>query len=542
MLQRIICDKFPKQPNPFQKGLNVVLGDDNATNSIGKSTFLMLIDFALGGDDYIELDKDTISKVGDHAVKFILSFDEEKFYFYRNTNDAEYVHYCNDKFESINKRKLSEFKDFLKEKYNLSEDVSFRNSAGRYSRIYPKQNTDQKDPLVTAKGEPKAQAILALLKLFNSYKIISDLLREYNQLNEQKKTISASQKLNLVPSIGKKDYEKNIKQIDALRNQISLVRESILTQTVDIEAIMGDEVRFLKSRRTKITASINSINATLERIIKDATGDKKSDYVSYDELLKFFPNVDIERVKKVDNFHVEISKIISKETKEYKHQLEERLKAFKEEVSAINDRIASITNADNSTQIALENFSKLESVLKKLNEENAFFEKVKDINQKVDAKHTEYIEQQQTVILSIQNDINKDLDTLNKYIYNAQAISPTLLLKEKSYEYKTENDNGTGTEFKNLVILDLAILNLTTLPIVIHDSILLKNIQNDAMDKIAQLYASSKKQIFIAFDKLSSYPETTQKIMNDHCVLKLSRNSELFGYSWSRTAANDSEK
>ena len=53
MLTQIICDKFLKQPLTFSDGLNCVLGDDCATNSIGKSSFLMIIDFVFGGDDYL---------------------------------------------------------------------------------------------------------------------------------------------------------------------------------------------------------------------------------------------------------------------------------------------------------------------------------------------------------------------------------------------------------------------------------------------------------------------------------------------------------
>lgn len=51
MLTNITCDKFNKTNKTiaFHQGLNVILGDNKGTNSIGKSTFLMIIDFALGG-------------------------------------------------------------------------------------------------------------------------------------------------------------------------------------------------------------------------------------------------------------------------------------------------------------------------------------------------------------------------------------------------------------------------------------------------------------------------------------------------------------
>lgn len=61
MLIEIYCDKFKNggkdgelRPSiRFHKGLNAVIGDNDRSNSIGKSTFLMIIDFVFGGDDYI---------------------------------------------------------------------------------------------------------------------------------------------------------------------------------------------------------------------------------------------------------------------------------------------------------------------------------------------------------------------------------------------------------------------------------------------------------------------------------------------------------
>ena len=47
MLKMIECDKFiedgkPRGPINFKLGLNTVLGDDKASNSIGKSTLMMI--------------------------------------------------------------------------------------------------------------------------------------------------------------------------------------------------------------------------------------------------------------------------------------------------------------------------------------------------------------------------------------------------------------------------------------------------------------------------------------------------------------------
>lgn len=61
MLTEIYCDKFKtggkygelRLSIRFHKGVNAVIGDNNMSNSIGKSTFFMIIDFIFGGDDYI---------------------------------------------------------------------------------------------------------------------------------------------------------------------------------------------------------------------------------------------------------------------------------------------------------------------------------------------------------------------------------------------------------------------------------------------------------------------------------------------------------
>ena len=85
MLKEIICDKFKQKRVEFHRGLNVVLGDDQGSNSIGKSTFLMIIDFVYGGKDYITKSEDIQENVGIHTIKFCFVFDEKYYYFSRDT-------------------------------------------------------------------------------------------------------------------------------------------------------------------------------------------------------------------------------------------------------------------------------------------------------------------------------------------------------------------------------------------------------------------------------------------------------------------------
>ena len=74
MLKEIICDKLPNRQIVFHEGLNVIEGDENAANSIGKSSALLLIDFAFGGQTYSQRD-DILAHVGAHDVMMHFVFD-----------------------------------------------------------------------------------------------------------------------------------------------------------------------------------------------------------------------------------------------------------------------------------------------------------------------------------------------------------------------------------------------------------------------------------------------------------------------------------
>lgn len=47
-----------------------------------------------------------------------------------------------------------------------------------------------------------------------------------------------------------------------------------------------------------------------------------------------------------------------------------------------------------------------------------------------------------------------------------------------------------------------------------------------------KIYSGTDKQVFIAFDKQDSYPESARRILTDNMVLKVSDNNyELYGES-----------
>lgn len=103
----------------------------------------------------------------------------------------------------------------------------------------------------------------------------------------------------------------------------------------------------------------------------------------------------------------------------------------------------------------------------------------------------------------------------------------------KSFTLSTFDDRGTGTNYKGLIMLDVASLNLTKLPLLIHDSFLFKNIRRDTMRKIIEIYRETNYQIFVSIDNVDNYHQDTQEIINGNIVIELSTDgNELYGQKW----------
>lgn len=83
------------------------------------------------------------------------------------------------------------------------------------------------------------------------------------------------------------------------------------------------------------------------------------------------------------------------------------------------------------------------------------------------------------------------------------------------------------------------------IPFVVHDSLLLKNIEKRVLAEIIRLYTeqeSSGKQVFIAFDMLDIYNEEMQKLLREHLVLELSPGgNELFGRAWNKLTESEED-
>ena len=177
-----------RPPIRFKEGLNVVLGKEDGTNSIGKSSALLAIDFVFGGNTYIA--SDGVKHIGDHTIFFTFKFDGKEYYFARNTASPEGIQVCSKGYEVTgNVKTRQEFVDWLKEKYKMDfPGLSFRSTLSSFFRIYGKDNTNERKPLYGIPGDGMQKSIDRMVKLFDRYRDIEDYT---SRLEEQKKKLAA---------------------------------------------------------------------------------------------------------------------------------------------------------------------------------------------------------------------------------------------------------------------------------------------------------------------------------------------------------------
>ncbi|WP_019638537.1 DUF2326 domain-containing protein [Paenibacillus fonticola] len=535
MLKQIICDKFVEQRVVFHKGLNVIAGDGIASNSIGKSTMLMIIDFVFGGDDYIKKNHDAVDNLGHHVFKFSFIFDEDEYFFYRTTSEYKFVTVCDENFQAQTNIKIEAYTKFLQEKYKCQiEELSFRNIVGRYFRIYGKENLNERKPIQYFEKERQKDSVVALVKLFNKYSEIAGFEKQITKLSEEKTVLAAAAKKELIPNISKSLFGQNEKKIELLNDELTKLKESIVSAALDIEALVSKDILDLKKKKSSLVTQKNIFESRLKRTLTNIENKNINASSELEQLIEYFPNFNIERVIMVDNFHSSITSILKEELKNTAKEINTQLSILNNEIADIDKLIKEKLSIKNAPKYTVEKVVEVASKIKQLTDENGFYTKKKTIEISMKTAKENLDIYREAILTEICNQINVQMGKLNKEIYSDNRRAPVLSIQGERYSFNTFGDTGTGTAFANLITFDIALLELTCLPALVHDLPLMKNIENNALENIVEIYNKSNKQIFIAIDKVNSYKKETGKLISDRTVLQLAKNKILFIKNWNK--------
>lgn len=549
MLVEVQCDKFishgqVRKPIKFHSGLNIVLGDNNGSNSIGKSTFLMILDFIFGGKDYVEKCDDVQQNVKEHTINFCFEFESVPYYFSRNTIDYKKVRKCDDKYQPLPNEEpltISEYCDFLREKYGvIADNVSWRGAVSRFIRVYKRDNLDEEKPLNSSKSEKPIDTIKLYMQLLKKYSAVEVQIKKVTEAEDEKEAFrkSTMQYGHVRSARTEKEKKENEAKIAELEKQEQELAQSSNEGLLDLDSMQVQQLTELNERLGQYIRQLAHVQAQLNAIRRDMTGQKVSFKRSFSELERFFPNENFHTLEEIEQFHRTLSKVLAEEFAETESDLSATYTLINNEIIKIKEQIKAIKNIPNVSQAILRQFAQITTQLHNLREANQNFDELERLQKEV----VDFTETRDKIIASlltqIEDTVNQEMYNITMTIFNnAKHLPPRLYLETiNKYRFKTPNDGGTGAQYRGLITFDLANLAVAPIPFLVHDSILLKNIEKIVFAEIIKLYlaqAEIGKQVFLAYDMLDDYDEETQKTLKVQAVLELSPGgNELFGWAW----------
>jgi len=507
----------------FKKGLNVVKGPDDFVNSIGKSTFLMAVDFVFGGDDYVDKLKNVQKYVGEHDINFTFEFEKE-YYFSRSTETPSLVTICIKGYiQTIEKWSINDYNKWLKDKYKIDNSLSIRQIVSRFFRIYNRENLDEQLPLRMYKEESEAKSIESIIKLFEMYGPIEKSNQEAKESEDRKSAFTDAQKFEYIPKINKTKYTSNIKRIEELNDQKNELAEKSSKNLLDLDSEKASVILKLSDELSTFKKQRGKLYYKLEKIKKDIQSESVNYQADFTVLKEFFPQVNEERLQTVELFHRDITNIMSSELKEAEKKTWNLVNLLNVQIKELENSIDKIQKVSHVSKVVLDEYAKIDKELNALKNENECYDKLNELDQVYKEKTGLLANDTMIQASYLQENLNAKMLDLNTKIFGINYNSPRIsFISPKHYDFNTPDDDGTGTNFKGMILLDLACLALTCLPALVHDSVVLKQISKSSIEKIFELYSNVDEQIFISFDNVSSYTNRTIEIVDDKTVLYLS--------------------
>ena len=319
MLVELCSDAFKsygkvRVPIVFRSGLNAILGAQDATNSIGKSSVLLAIDFCFGGDDYVKRAKDIYNNVGPHDVKFSFEFDGVRQYFIRGVPAANIVFECDAEYRHIHQWSIQEFRRWLLDKYGLKEyaEDSIREIVGGFFRIYQRKNYDETDPLAVSRKQPNRASIQTLLKIFGEAKRLEPAKDAKEEAEQSYKAFTMAATHDIIGMAANRAEVKALKrEAEDLEARLSRYDAGVAVKDFsdsDIVAIaaLRNSLALERRRLLKLVAQRKSLSSRTADSICMVTAD------DLEEMKRFFPGVDIKTIEEIQEFHLGLLEVLKR--------------------------------------------------------------------------------------------------------------------------------------------------------------------------------------------------------------------------------------
>lgn len=533
MLVEVSCDVFRNRTILFHSGLNVILGDEEGANSIGKSSLLLVIDFVYGGNSLLEHGGDIIHELGHHVYRYRFKVEGCEYRFSRRTDSPNTVSLCDSNYGVYKDIDVKEYTEKLKRMYSLDDlSVSFRDLVGLYSRIWGKKNLDVNKPLHVVPQKSAEASIDILIKAFGLYGDIGELARQMKHLKKQKKAYNDAYSQGLMHKVGKREYRRNENVVQESLKQLRVIKEELNKHMLNVSEVIDPVLLDLKYSKDELLDKRMALENQMRRVQRNIDGASGVSTKGFHDIEDYFEHVNMERLNKVEEFHRKIVRILRNEFRRSVSELEQSLNEINIQIDQIDSEMSTYLEGLTEPSSVVDRIMALGNAVEVARKQNDHYDNLVNIDSDIKRVGQLHMAQMKKVLEQIQDTLNGRMKSLIEDGFGVLRKSPRIELDPKSYTFNVYEDTGTGTAYTSLVVFDISMLLETKVPIVIHDTVMFKNIENDAMLPLMKMYQGTDKQSFVAIDEVAKYGESCDSMLHELSVVQLSVDATLYIKNW----------
>lgn len=432
MLTQIRCDAFAEDIRSLmiRSGLNTILGSSEGSNAIGKSTFLWIIDFIFGGQQYSKMMPGMKQYIGAQVIYFTFEFDGEKKYFYRTTDEPTKVFSCDAAGHPIEDMTLEKYSEFLRQSYKLDKPgLTFSGIVSHFFRIYGSNNIQEWRPM-KGRAESNESSVDFLIQLFGYGMLLGEISRMEDELNikisqlfmkKQAQPISYSEKI-----------EENSAAIKALQNRL----QKLLAQGDELDfTILGLDTRMietvskLQKELRQITVQYEALRSQIDTIeinLSETMSEQSSEFTA---LSRFFPDVNIKAFEDIEAFHRQLREILHDEMQDEINRLQPMVDFYMSEIERLKGKIQESGITRTISERIMSQAVSAKQRIEALQAENEQLEHDKELMEERNVKLNRLralADQRKEAVQSIEVQINDLLETVNAEVTSEKEKAPTI--------------------------------------------------------------------------------------------------------------------
>lgn len=240
-------------------------------------------------------------------------------------------------------------------------------------------------------------------------------------------------------------------------------------------------------------------------------------------------------MSEVEDFHKQLVTIFNEQSDSEKKKAQNSINALDKQIAEYEEKYKEMQHFETVPQVVIDEIISLETENRKLRKQVELFDGNAQNVTTLEENKKKLISDSASILKDAQDSINGKMASLDFYKGVKQPPFIKLSALDKYY-FHIPNDEGTGSSQRALILFDLAVLSTSQLPLLAHDSIISKQIEDYSMQEILKLYSTIKnKQIFMVYDGKKKLDEEADNIRKTATRVELGPDEKsLFGIDFSK--------